>query len=285
MKHLFTRLFCISVVQLTAATLCYAQTKPVQNILQPPPPNITIDGDLQDWGDSLRYFNADKQIHYSLANDKENLYIAVRINDRTEQLRVLNAGLTLSIDTRGKKKESFTLTFPIAQTGVPMLGMERPDNGDLAKEDKDELMQARLTKLREIKVSGFKDIEDDVITTSNTYGIKTAVDYDKDDYLVYEAAIPLKFFHVDDITKSEWAFNFKINGITKPGQNKNGGNDEGPSKVGGGGGGLGGGGRGGGGGGKGGGGRGGQRGGNSAQADHNELSKSVDFWEKYYLAK
>jgi hypothetical protein len=105
MKNLYAPLFSIWVIQLAAVGFCNAQNKQVQNILQPPPPNITIDGDLNDWGDSLRYYNQDKQIKYSLANDKDNIYMAIRISDRTEQMRILNAGLTLSIDIRRKKRK------------------------------------------------------------------------------------------------------------------------------------------------------------------------------------
>ncbi|MDB5025687.1 MAG: hypothetical protein JWP78_3442 [Mucilaginibacter sp.] len=286
MNKLFTRCIGICTTQLAIASLCYAQSKTVSNKLQAPPSNITIDGDLKEWGDSLRYYNKDKQLNYSLANDQDNLYMAIRINDRSEQIRVLKAGLTLSVDTRGKKKESFSITFPVGD-----LSQNDPaqpsDNlqGNITQEDRDELMKARLTKLREIRISGFKDIEGETITTSNTYGIQTAIDYDKDGYLVYEAAIPLKFFHADDLTKNEWAFNFKINGITRPGQNKGGAEQDGPGRAGGGGG-MGGGrgGRGGGGGGMGGG-RGGQRMGGGGTTDHSELSKSVDFWEKFYLTK
>jgi len=273
--------YCVSIctIQLVLNTVCYAQ-----NQLQPPPPSITIDGDIKEWGDSLRYYNKEKQLNYGLANDQDNLYMAIRVNDRSEQIRILRAGLTLSIDTRGKKKESFTITFPVGDQSAEGMAETAQDlqggNSDVKQEDRDELMRARLTKLREIRVTGFKDIESETITTSNTYGFKVAIDYDKDGYLVYEAAIPLKFFHADDITKTEWAFNFKINGITRPGQHKDGPEQEGMTR--GGGGGMGGGGRGG-----RGGGRGGQRmaGGNSAPVDHSELSKSVDFWEKYYLAK
>lgn len=276
--------YCISfcTIQLVLNTVCYAQNKPLQNQLQPPPSNITIDGDVKEWGDSLRYYNKEKQLNYSLANDQDNLYMAIRVNDRSEQIRILRAGLTLSIDTRGKKKESFTITFPVGDQSAEGIAETTQDlqggNSNVKQEDRDELMRARLTKLREIKVTGFKDIESETMTTSNTYGFKVAIDYDKDGYLVYEAAIPLKFFHADDMTKTEWAFNFKINGITRPGQDKSGPEQEGMTR----GGGMGGGGRGG-----RGGGRGGQRmgGGNSAPVDRSELSKSVDFWEKYYLAK
>ncbi|MGZ3812881.1 MAG: hypothetical protein ACXVJN_14125 [Mucilaginibacter sp.] len=280
MKNQFTQWICICTMQLAAISVSFAQSKPTPNILQQPPSNVVIDGDLKEWGDSLRYYNQDNKINYSLANDKENLYMAIRINDYTEQVRILNAGLTLGIDTRGKKKESFSLTFPVGeQGGLTQYGIPKHDNADQTQEDRDELIQARLTKLRGIKVVGFSDIEGNMITTSNTYGIKTAINYDKDGYLVIEAAIPLKFFHVDDVTKNEWAFNFKINGITRPSQGNTAAEQERASR----------GGRGGGSGG-GRGGRGGGRGGQHSEggantADRSELSKSLDFWEKFFLAK
>ena len=99
-------------------SLCIAQDKSAQNKLQPPPPNITIDGDAKEWGDSLRYYNAEKRLNYSLANTKDTLYMAVRINDRSEHIRVLRAGITLSVNTKGKKKESFSITFPPASNAV-----------------------------------------------------------------------------------------------------------------------------------------------------------------------
>jgi uncharacterized membrane protein YgcG len=282
MKINYARLICICAVQLFTAGLANAQNKSEIKTLQSPPSGIIVDGNLRDWGDSLRYLNADKHIDYSLANDKDNLYMAIRINDYGEQIMILNAGLTLSIDTHGGKKERFSITFPVSeQGGLTGFGIPKKGNADSVKEDRDELIEARLTKLRGIKVVGFTDIEGTQITTSNTYGIQTAIDYDKDGYLVLEAAIPLKFFHADDLIKNEWAFDFKINGISRPSQNNN--SDAGA----GGGGGRGGRGFGGGGGGRGGGrgGRGGQHSIGDQQTDRSEMSKSIDFWEKFYLAK
>ncbi|MDB4921786.1 hypothetical protein [Mucilaginibacter sp.] len=273
------------IIQLCSVTLSSAQTT-ITATLQAPPKNIAVDGSIKEWGDSLHYFNAEKQINYDLANSKDTLYMAIRVNDRSEQVRILKAGLTLGINTKGKKKEIFSITFPL-NTGEsgPLLELQKDDSGDLTKQDRDELKAAMLTSLRGIKVEGFKDIEGNMITTSNTYGIKTAIDYDDKGYLICEAAIPLVLLHTDNAAKTEWAFNFKINSIIRPaapggeGQEGNGGRG---GRGGGMGGGGGRGGRGGGGGGRGG--RGGNPGGAGA-ADHSVLSKSEDFWEKFYLAK
>ncbi|MBS1526909.1 MAG: hypothetical protein JST19_14740 [Bacteroidetes bacterium] len=272
--------FMVQVITIAAQ----AQNKTAQ--LQPPPQNITIDGDLKEWGDSLRYYNADNKINFSLANDKDNLYMAVRINDYTEQARIINAGLTFSIDTRGKKKESFSVTYPLGgDKSLMRVGLKRAGDGGLTPEDQSELEQAKLTTLRQMKVKGFKDIEGDLITTSNTYGIKADFDFDKDGYLVYELAIPLKFFPAGDLAKNEWAFNFKINGISQP---SHAGDGDGPSRQGSGGsfgegrGGMSGGGRDMHGGGR----RGGQHfNGGDQPGGMGELGKSLDFWEKFYLAK
>ncbi len=277
-------------IQALALSLCSAQTKPAQNTLQAPPASVTIDGDLNEWGDSLRYYNEDQKLYYTLANDKDNLYMAIRINDRSEQRRILGAGLTLSIDTKGKKKETFSVTFPIG--GKPDMAPD-DDTQSLdgskpnAVDNHDEKLKANLTKLRQIRVTGFKDVESELITTSNTYGFKVAIDFDKDGNLICEAAIPLSLFHADDIGKTEWAFNFKINGIVRPSQKRNdengGTENQGRSGRSGG---MGGGGLGGSRGMRGGGSR-GMRGGNTGgeSTDRSELSRSVDFWEKFFLAK
>jgi hypothetical protein len=285
MKHRISML--LSALILVTTSTVKAQLSKASGNMQPPPANVVIDGNLSEWGDSLRYLNQEKKIPYTLANDKENLYVAIRINDRTEQARIINAGITLSIDPKGKKKETFTMTFPLSAPGSkPQFGFRKDDNGELTQQDRDELARERITTLRNIKVTGFKDIEYDMITTSNTYGIKAAINYDADGNLVYEAAIPLKFFHVDNPSKNEWAFNFKINGMQKIAASSQSGDAQGGGMGGGRGG------RGGGGGGMGGGGRGGRGGrgggsmhGGSTNTDSSELFKSVDFWEKFSLAK
>ena len=293
MNKVLPCLILAAAVQLSANNNAHAQgTKTGLSTLQAPSATINIDGDLKDWGDSLRYYNDEKKLNYTLANDKTTLYAAIRISDRVQQMQTLHGGITLSIDTRGKKKETFSLTFPLAPAGAVLPFAQRKDgDGEVTKEDRDELLRERITQLRNIKVEGFKDIEGDMITTSNTYGIKAAINYDAEGNLIYELAIPLQFFHADDIAKNEWAFNFKINGIQRPkpeGGNENGGGMGGGGRGGrgGGGGGMGGGGGRGGGGGGAGGGRGGFGGGGAGgESGRSDASKSVDFWEKFYLNK
>jgi len=290
---------CVAIALGSTALKANAQTPQPNDHLLKPAGAVTIDGNLKDWGDSLRYYNEEKKLYYTVANDGQYLYLAMRFNDRTEQERILWAGLTWGINPKGKKKETYSLTFPASDpASTPALGdrihASDEQGGQKPNEvDREEIRKAHLTKLRNMKVTGFKDIDYDIITTTNSYGFKAALDYDTDGNMVYEAAIPLKFFDATDIDKGEWAFNFKVNGITRP-SGTNGGTDRPEGGMGGGRGGMGGGGRGGMGGGgmAGGGGRGGRGGGmgrgsnmGGGQAvDRSSLSKSEDFWTKFYLS-
>ncbi|HEY0245020.1 MAG TPA: hypothetical protein VGC01_05615 [Mucilaginibacter sp.] len=284
MKNLHYSLICLISAQLFSVSIANAQT-PTANpsVLKMPPSAITVDADLKDWGDSLQYYNAENNVRYTIANDKENLYFAVRIDDRVEAARILKAGLTLGVDPKGKKKSSYSITFPLnAQVGNMPATAQQESYNDITQADRDELSREKVTTLRGIKVEGFKDIEGEMITTSNTYGIKTDINYDAKGNLVLEAAIALKLFHTDEHAKTEWTFDVKINGVNRPSELTSSAN-AGGSGMGGGRGGMGGGGMGGGRGGMGGG-RGGRGGGGVSRqgattpgGDSGLLSKSVDF--------
>jgi hypothetical protein len=210
MKKSFLYLFSLIALQLFITCICRAQTpQPDHYNLKPPPPNIAIDGDLKEWGDSLNFYSPEEHLTYAIANSPDTLYLAIKIYDRTEMARILNAGLTFSIDTRGKRKETYSVTYPLnVQGGGPMLHTNTDNEAAITQDDRDELLRERLTTLRGIKTVGFKDVEDEMITTSNTYGFQAIINYDAVGNMVYEEAIPLKFFHVDN-PKGPWAFNIR----------------------------------------------------------------------------
>src|SRR5699024_4957162 len=75
--------------------------------------DILVDAYLDDWGDSLSYYFEDQDIQYKLANDKEFLYIACRIQDKTQQIQASLHGITVTVNPNGKKKDGPQLIFPI----------------------------------------------------------------------------------------------------------------------------------------------------------------------------
>lgn len=191
-----------------------AQSKSIKN-LKKSNQNITVDGQLKDWGDSLNYYNPDKKIHYALAENQENLYFAIRIENRGQQEQAMRNGITLAFNPEGKKKETYSLTFPSPDRDENSLFvMPKADHAitqqQLKQEDLEERRKADLLKLRDIQIKGFPDVETDHITTANTYGIKTVLQFDESGALVYEAAIPVKMLH-SDLNSKPWVFDIKIN--------------------------------------------------------------------------
>ncbi|MGI4728671.1 MAG: hypothetical protein ACRYGB_08880 [Janthinobacterium lividum] len=208
-----------SVLLLMAGCFCSvftvdAQSKSIKN-LKNSAQNIVVDGQLKDWGDSLTYYNQDKKIHYALAQNPENLYFAIRIENRGQQEQAMRNGITVAFNPEGKKKETYSLTFPSPdQDENSMFIMPKADHAiteqQLKQEDVEERRKADLLKLRDIQVKGFPDVETDHITTANTYGIKTVLQFDDSGALVYEAAIPVKMLH-SDLNSKPWVFDIKIN--------------------------------------------------------------------------
>jgi hypothetical protein len=250
------------------------------------PADVKVDGKLKEWPATLQAYNKTTQLYYTLANDGQNLYLAVQSTDQAGSRKIIAGGISLTINTDGKKKDkgAFLITFPVVNQSA-MRGQFRRRGG--AGGQQSGLDSAAIVAMRkqitasakEITVSGFEAIPDSVISIYNEYGIKAAIDYDAKGNLIYELALPLKLLNINSDAPKEFAYNIKVNGL----QFGNRGGDAGGND---GGGGFGGGRRGGGGGGFGSGGNGGGGGfGGGNGGDMQSMMSPTDFWGKYLLTK
>lgn len=262
------------------------------------PAVVNIDGVTKEWGDTLTFYDAKTKLHYTVGNDDSMLYVAIFTADRQAKRKIMAGGITVSVDPKGKKHKTYSLTYPLMDKGAIFA---RHDNDAADKDGNDNAAPQAppLLQSTSIKVAGFKHVESDVITTSNTYGFKAAIKLDDQHNLGYELAIPLKFLDLKKGKIPQMAVNIAVNGVERPsqmqGRRGEGGGTEGiggSGNMGGSGfgggrmGGMGGMGSGGFGGGMGGGrGMRGARGSDSGnQADKAGLSQSEDFWVKFSMA-
>lgn len=260
-----------------------------------------VDGSITELNDAFQALNTATNLYYTIANDDKNLYLVVKSGIAQNNFKIMAGGVTLTVNTAGKKKDkdAFQITFPIINRGNRGGGRQQgggapggfvgrtrgggggggdqrlaPDSAQIAEQRKQS-----IASMKDIRVLGFKEITDTLISIYNEFSIKAAASYDDKGLLMYELSIPLELMGLKPDNAKELAYQLKVNGLPAPPAGGFGGG------FGGGGGGFagGGGGRGGGGGGgnRGGGGGGGDRGGFNMQ----DMQTATDFWGKYVLAK
>lgn len=319
MKMLKTVKLCLAMVLATSlSAVVYGQkVVNVQEASVRAPGNVKVDGKLSEWNDTFQAYNKTTLINYSLTNDDSFLYLVIKAGDQTTGSKITAGGINFVINTAGKKKEqdAFKLVFPSISRDAMMGMFQRPAGGAQGggqggppqggggfggggQGGRPVMDSATLAAMhtrtiaaaKEIKLFGFKEISDSVISVYNEFNIKAALGYDAKGMLTYELAIPLKSLGLSADEPKEFAYNIKLNGLQMrggPDQERGGqqggfGGQQGGSSFGGGGGNGGGGGFGG--GGNGGGGFGGGQGGGGF-GGFQSMMTPTDFWGKYTLAK
>jgi hypothetical protein len=282
MKLFYTLLFSITILAFNN-TLAQDLTM-VANA----PTGLKIDGKLNEFTDSLTAYDKTTKLYYHVAHDEKNIYVFLKANKLTEQSKIMAGGVSISVNPTGKKKQLGIITFPVVDRNALMTEMrnrfsqgQRSGGGDATsrvektpeerQKERDDLRKATLAKLKEIKIEGIKEITEEKISIYNTYGIKTGINYDLKNALIYEIAIPLALLNLTG--NEEFALNIKLNGIEIPEGGFGGGGGYGGGGYGGGGGGFG-----------GGGGGGGQRSGGGG-VDYMSLLSPTEIWLKAKLTK
>jgi hypothetical protein len=260
------------------------------------PHAVKIDGKNFEWNNADFSVNKRTSISYIMSNDDKNLYLVIKSTDVPNNSKIMAGGITLSVNPDGKKKEkeSITLTYPVIHRtgrgpgggGMRRIGGFGGGGAQPSAKERDSMMAAmqktQLAQAKEIKINGFKNTTDTLISIYNEYSIKAFANIEKDNSFFYELQIPLAALGISTDVPKEFAYNIKLNGLQLPGL-------DGPGGGGGfGGGGGGGGGRGpggGGGGGRGPGGGGGGRGPGGGNFDFQAMISPTDFWGKYTIRK
>lgn len=251
---------------------------------------VIVDGSSAEWHEPLNNYNTGTKLAFALANDRDNLYLIIESLDEMTTRKVISGGLTLTINTAGKKKDGYKINF---------LGMNRPPHpaGKPADSLTEKLHEEQPhdnglheTVIHVIEVAGFKNIPDGALSVPNQQNIQIAAAFNERRDYICELAIPLTELGLKGNEVKAIAYNIKFN-KSNPATEHIGGKSGDMMASGSGmkgGGGMGGGGMKGGRGGMGGGGGHGRRNGgmtDAAEGQDNMAGRATDFWIKYELAK
>ncbi|MCK5028214.1 MAG: hypothetical protein KAR57_01175 [Bacteroidales bacterium] len=171
-----------TIIYITVIILITTGCSVYESIYQDPP--LNIDGSSSDWTTTLDSKN-NSSFSYGISNDNENLYIRININDQYVQKKLMLAGLTVWIDTTGKKKEYMGITCPI-QKALPKMNRKIQNQAEWKKD-----------QLLEIDFLGFKEYGETYFISKNPYGVEVSIDQDQFKSLYYEMKIPVKSIYTD----------------------------------------------------------------------------------------
>ena len=96
-------------ILLLSLTYCSPQEFPLGNFQKTP---ILADGNAEDWCLPLRFGSEGGALQYNITNDSRNIYVSVATNDQATQMSILRAGISIYVDTKGKKNKTMGLSFP-----------------------------------------------------------------------------------------------------------------------------------------------------------------------------
>lgn len=170
---------------------------------------LLIDGLLNDWNDSLSLYNDAAKLYYNIANDDENIYLAIKNGSPESLTRILARGISFSANIESKKIPAM-VTFPVLDRtpGKKRTETEQPEP--------EEIQKRILERIKEIRVDGFKEIIDGGISLYNTYGIKAAAAFDSKNNLIQEIAIPIRLLGIEPGRTEPITYSIRINGFQGP---------------------------------------------------------------------
>jgi len=165
---------------------------------------VAADGQTKEWTLPLRFSDSKSGLQYNITHDEANLYICIRVTDRTTQMQVLSSGIKVLIDENGKKKYPVMIQFPVPSraenksgTPDPGAGMQQPDRSGMGMEKQKGLQQRFHASNQSIILSGFKPEVNGTFSLQDSRSILAGLDWDEQEVMTCEIIIPDNCFNRD----------------------------------------------------------------------------------------
>ena len=206
-----------AILLLFVSAFSFAQDTPASTWVSSP---VTIDGNPQEWKLPLRFYDDGTKLFFAFANDDKNLYLCFQAPDDMFQTKIMQAGMKVSLSTKGKHQVSVTFPLPQQSTAAN-------DNNNQQDVDRKNRRSGFILQNTLMQVSGFAT-RNGMISINDTSGINAAINWDESNKLTYEMAIPFKEwfgadYNIEDLPK-DVSLEITINGLKQPHRNSSGEN-------------------------------------------------------------
>jgi len=212
MKKLTVILCCIITFAANAQKLPATQQSSLRV-----PANVKIDGKPAEWG-TFQAYNHNCDIYYTIANDDDNLYIAIQCQYTDVIRRILNGSITFTVNPSGKKddKGGMSITYPVL-TAAPMVNFKFKPATDLQADSAMNVANKKVSnQWKTIKTSGIKGL-DTVISVYNDDGVIAAGLFNNKFVYTCELSVTLKQLGLNTVNPTKFAYHIMVNEVTQHG--------------------------------------------------------------------
>ncbi len=171
---------------------------------------VTVDGTASEWRIPLRFYDPDTKLNYSLTNDDDKIYLCARIVDELSQAKVVRNGIYIWFDTLAKKNKAVGILFPVPdKSSDDFQPTNRSGDGNKHAYSLEAIKKKFLQQANQVQLTGFKSgVPDFLAASENEFGIRVSINWDVNNIMIYEAAIPFKTFYKDKLTAKDSLKNF-----------------------------------------------------------------------------
>ena len=137
-NKIFARTLLLPLVVLAVCFAGFSEEKAVESIWVGS--SLSIDGLDDDWdGDTLN-FEKKFEVDYAFRNDADNLYVLFVFKDPVYQSTIKDTGMTLWINTEGKKKKKYGIHFNTRRvTAESVISILEKQKGPLPEAEKNNI--------------------------------------------------------------------------------------------------------------------------------------------------
>ena len=180
-----------------------------KSIYQSPPVNAR--DTAEQWVHPYENYNQDSRLYYGVNNDRENLYISIKVSDYRTQYDILHSGIEISIDTTGKHRALTSIVFPFIDKKHKKEKTFNNDYDNTALASNNASMDLNTAKINYIHqeklmhLSGFKAPIGGVVPCTNNFGITANLNWDTtySKNMLLKIVIPFADFYKTKINYSD----------------------------------------------------------------------------------
>ncbi|MEO8167511.1 MAG: hypothetical protein ABI623_04630 [bacterium] len=147
--------------------------------------NVVVDGQSSDW-DKVPLYTGKEKVGVSVSNDNEFLYVYLTTQDRQTQMQIMRFGLTVWLDRKDSKDETFGIHYPLGMRfNEPLTDRSRSEGGE-------GMQRALESQSRELEILGPGKNERRRLSLLAVPGVQAKIAFAGSGNLVYELRVPLK---------------------------------------------------------------------------------------------